>query len=634
MKITELLQPVGISLGQAAGTKDEIIHRLADLMEKTGALTDKAQYIEDLKIREASGTTGIGEGIAIPHAKSKGVSKSQLVSMTVPNGTDYESLDGTPTNLFFMIAVPENSNDEHLKVLSRLSTMLMDESFRKALLKATDKTTFLNTINQKEAEKFPEEFQGVLGNETKSGYDIVAVTGCPTGIAHTYMAAEGIINKAKEMGYNVKVETHGSTGIENALTTEEIANAKGVIIAADVAVDKSRFNGKRLVDTKVSDGINKPAELINRVLDESRPVYQASGQASAATEEDSHLTLGQKFYKHLMNGVSHMLPFVVGGGILIAVAFLLDDYTIDPSSFGSNTPLAAFFNQIGGAAFSFMLPVLAGYIGMSIADRPGLMVGMVGGYLANTGGAGFLGALAAGFIAGYLILLLRKVTEPLPRSMDGVKPMLIFPVFGILGIGAIMLLLLNPPLAQLNTIITDGLNNMGSSSKLLLGALLGAMMAVDMGGPVNKAAYVFGTASLASGSSAVMAAVMAGGMVPPLAISLSMLLFKDKYTEKDRQAIPTNIIMGMSFITEGAIPFAAADPLRVIPSMVVGSGLAGLLSMLFGCSLRAPHGGIWVIGVVENPVMYLVAVIAGAVAGAFILGILKKNVTEHKVDKF
>lgn len=634
MKITELLQPVGISLGQAAGTKDEMIHRLADLMEKTGALTDKAQYIEDLKIREASGTTGIGEGIAIPHAKSKGVSKPQLVSMTVPNGTDYESLDGTPTNLFFMIAVPENSNDEHLKVLSRLSTMLMDESFRKALLKATDKTTFLNTINQKEAEKFPEEFQGVLGNETKSGYDIVAVTGCPTGIAHTYMAAEGIINKAKEMGYNVKVETHGSTGIENALTTEEIANAKGVIIAADVAVDKSRFNGKRLVDTKVSDGINKPAELINRVLNESRPVYQASGQASAATEEDSHLTLGQKFYKHLMNGVSHMLPFVVGGGILIAVAFLLDDYTIDPSSFGSNTPLAAFFNQIGGAAFSFMLPVLAGYIGMSIADRPGLMVGMVGGYLANTGGAGFLGALAAGFIAGYLILLLRKVTEPLPRSMDGVKPMLIFPVFGILGIGAIMLLLLNPPLAQLNTIITDGLNNMGSSSKLLLGALLGAMMAVDMGGPVNKAAYVFGTASLASGSSAVMAAVMAGGMVPPLAISLSMLLFKDKYTEKDCQAIPTNIIMGMSFITEGAIPFAAADPLRVIPSMVVGSGLAGLLSMLFGCSLRAPHGGIWVIGVVENPVMYLVAVIAGAVAGAFILGILKKNVTEHKVDKF
>ncbi|MGX7076204.1 PTS fructose transporter subunit IIABC [Globicatella sanguinis] len=628
MKITELLQPVGISLGQAAGTKDEIIHRLADLMEKTGALTDKAQYIEDLKIREASGTTGIGEGIAIPHAKSKGVSKPQLVSMTVPNGTNYESLDGTPTNLFFMIAVPENSNDEHLKVLSRLSTMLMDESFRNALLKATDKTTFLNTINQKEAEKFPEDFQGVLGKDTNTGYDIVAVTGCPTGIAHTYMAAEGIINKAKEMGYNVKVETHGSTGIENALTTAEIANAKGVIIAADVAVDKSRFNGKRLVDTKVSDGINKPAELINRVLDESRPVYQATGQATAATEEDSNLTVGQKFYKHLMNGVSHMLPFVVGGGILIAVAFLLDDYTIDPSSFGSNTPLAAFFNQIGGAAFSFMLPVLAGYIGMSIADRPGLMVGMVGGYLANTGGAGFLGALAAGFIAGYLILLLRKVTEPLPRSMDGVKPMLIFPVFGILGIGAIMLLLLNPPLAQLNTMITDGLNNMGNSSKLLLGALLGAMMAVDMGGPVNKAAYVFGTASLASGSSAVMAAVMAGGMVPPLAISLSMLLFKNKYTEKDRQAIPTNIIMGMSFITEGAIPFAAADPLRVIPAMVVGSGLAGLLSMLFGCSLRAPHGGIWVIGVVENPVMYLVAVIAGAIVGAFILGTLKKNINE------
>lgn len=629
MKITELLQPAGISLGQAAGTKDEVIHRLADLMEQTGALTDKALYIEGLKAREASGTTGIGEGVAIPHAKSKGVSKPQLVSMTVPNGTDYESLDGQPTHLFFMIAVPENSNDEHLKVLSRLSTMLMDECFRQDLLKATDKSEFLAIINKKEAEKFPEDFQSVLGNASNHGYDIVAVTGCPTGIAHTYMAAEGIINKAKEMGYNVKVETHGSTGIENALTADEIANAKGVIIAADVAVDKSRFNGKRVVDTKVSDGINKPAELINRVLDESRPVYQATGQATSATaEEDSHMTVGQKFYKHLMNGVSHMLPFVVGGGILIAVAFLLDDYTIDPANFGSNTPLAAFFKEIGGAAFSFMLPVLAGYIGMSIADRPGLMVGMVGGYLANSGGAGFLGALAAGFIAGYLILLLRKVTEPLPRSMDGVKPMLIFPVFGILGIGVIMLLLLNPPLSQLNTMITDGLNNMGNSSKLFLGALLGAMMAVDMGGPVNKAAYVFGTASLASGSSAVMAAVMAGGMVPPLALSLSMLLFKNKYTEKDRQAIPTNIIMGMSFITEGAIPFAAADPLRVIPSLIVGSGLAGLLSMLFGCSLRAPHGGIWVIGVVENPVMYLVSVIAGAVVSAFILGILKKKISE------
>ncbi|MFM1581515.1 fructose-specific PTS transporter subunit EIIC [Helcococcus bovis] len=624
MKIRELLQLRGISLGQSPATKNEMISKLADLMFETGSLLDKNQYIQDVLKREESGTTGIGEGVAIPHAKSKGVKNPQLAAMTVPTGTDYDSLDGDPTNLFFMIAVPENSSDEHLKVLSRLSTMLMDKSFRDDLLNAKTNEEFLSIIEKKEMEKFPEEFKSVIYNNEDS-YDLLAITGCPTGIAHTYMSAESLINKAKEMGYTLKVETHGSTGVENQLTDEEIKNAKGIIIASDINIDKSRFNGKRLVVTKVSDGINRPGQLINNVLDENRPVYKAE-KTSETKVEDKNQSIGQTIYKHLMNGVSHMLPFVVGGGILIAIAFLLDDYSIDPSKFGSNTPFAALFMQIGGAAFSFMLPVLAGFIAMSIADRPGLAVGFVGGYLANTGGAGFLGALAAGFIAGYLIVFLRKITNVLPKSMDGVKPMLIFPVLGILGIGAIMLYILNPPLASVNTAISNWLNNMGSTSKLVLGIILGGMMAIDMGGPINKAAYVFGTASLASGPSTVMAAVMAGGMVPPLAISLAMLLFKNKFTSKDRQTIPTNIIMGLSFITEGAIPFAAADPLRVLPASVIGSALAGLLSMLFDCSLRAPHGGVWVIGVVQNPLMYLVAIVSGAIVGAIILGMLKKKV--------
>lgn len=624
MKIRELLQLRGISLGQSPATKNEMISKLADLMFETGSLLDKNQYIQDVLKREESGTTGIGEGVAIPHAKSKGVKNPQLAAMTVPTGTDYDSLDGDQTNLFFMIAVPENSSDEHLKVLSRLSTMLMDKLFRDDLLNAKTNEEFLSIIEKKEMEKFPEEFKSVISNNEDS-YDLLAITGCPTGIAHTYMSAESLINKAKEMGYTLKVETHGSTGVENQLTDEEIKNAKGIIISSDINIDKSRFNGKRLVVTKVSDGINKPGQLINNVLDENRPVYKAE-KTFETKVEDKNQSIGQTIYKHLMNGVSHMLPFVVGGGILIAIAFLLDDYSIDPSKFGSNTPFAALFMQIGGAAFSFMLPVLAGFIAMSIADRPGLAVGFVGGYLANTGGAGFLGALAAGFIAGYLIVFLRKITNVLPKSMDGVKPMLIFPVLGILGIGAIMLYILNPPLASVNTAISNWLNNMGSTSKLVLGIILGGMMAIDMGGPINKAAYVFGTASLASGPSTVMAAVMAGGMVPPLAISLAMLLFKNKFTSKDRQTIPTNIIMGLSFITEGAIPFAAADPLRVLPASVIGSALAGLLSMLFDCSLRAPHGGVWVIGVVQNPLMYLVAIVSGAIAGAIILGMLKKKV--------
>ncbi|MDO5026959.1 MAG: fructose-specific PTS transporter subunit EIIC [Tissierellia bacterium] len=624
MKITDILKASGIQLNQKAGSKPEIIDSLVKLMDQTGTLLDAVQYKKDVLAREKTGTTGIGEGVAIPHAKSKGVKKPGLVAMTIPQGSDFDSLDGEPTKLFFAIAVPESSNDEHLLVLSRLSTMLMDQDFRTSLLKAKNQEEFLRVVEEKEKEKFPGDFKGVVDSSNEASYDFLAVTGCATGIAHTYMAAEGLINKAKEMGYTIKVETHGSTGVENALTRDEIAHAKAIIIASDIGIEKSRFNGKKLIDTKVADGINKPKELIDRALSPSAPIYQSSKQVDSDERQD--LSLGQSIYKHLMNGVSHMLPFVVGGGILIAIAFLLDDYTIDPSKFGSNTPLAAIFNQIGGAAFGFMLPILAGFIGMSIADRPGLTVGVVGGYLANVGGAGFLGALAAGFLAGYIILLLRKITKPLPKSMDGIKPMLIFPVFGILSIGLIMTQVLNPPLASVNTAMSNWLNNMGDSSKIILGLLLGGMMAVDMGGPINKAAYVFGTASLANGSSTIMAAVMAGGMVPPLALSISMLLFKNKYTEKDRQAIPTNIIMGLSFITEGAIPFAAADPLRVIPASVLGSATAGLLSMLFNSSLRAPHGGLWVIGVISNPLGYLVAVGVGSLVGAIALGLLKKRV--------
>lgn len=627
MRIKDLIKKEAISLGQKPGSKEEIIDRLVDLMATTGALVDKDQYKKDVIKREEEGTTGIGEGVAIPHAKSRGVKHPQLVAMTIPQGTDYDSLDGDPTSLFFLIAVPENSNDDHLKLLSRLSTLLMDQDFREGLLRAKSQEEFLSIIEKKEEEKFPEDFSSTIGEDKLDSYDLLAVTGCPTGIAHTYMAAEALKSKASEMGYTMKVETHGSTGVENKISQEEIEKAKGIIIACDVSVEKSRFSGKRVVDTKVADGINKPEALIERVLDEKTPLFKAEGEKVEEKGEEK-TGFGQSFYKHLMNGVSHMLPFVVGGGILIALAFLFDDYTIDPANFGTNTPVAATFKQIGDAAFGFMLPILAGFIAMSIGDRPALAVGFVGGYLASSGGSGFIGALVAGFISGYLILLLRKLTKGLPKSMDGVKPMLIFPVLGILGIGLVMIFLLNPPLAALNTAITNRLNGMSNVSKLLLGFLLGGMMSVDMGGPINKAAYVFGTASLANGSSQVMAAVMAGGMVPPLALSLSMLLFKDKYTEKERQSILSNFIMGLSFITEGAIPFAAADPLRVLPACVIGSGVCGLLSMAFSCSIRAPHGGIRVIGVVENPLLYLVAILVGTVISALLLGIFKKKIEE------
>lgn len=628
MKIIELLNKNSIKLGESPANKNDLISKLVDLMDNSGNLIDKELYKKDVLLREKSGTTGIGGGVAIPHAKSKAVKFPQLAAMTVPKGSDFDSLDGEDTKLFFLIAVPEKSNDEHIILLQRLSTMLMDESFINNLLNSQNEDEFLKIIEEKEKEKFPDDFKKENVNTSDKSYDILAVTGCPTGIAHTFMAAESLKNKANEMGYSMKVETHGSTGVENTLTNEEIQNAKGIIIASDVGIEKSRFSGKRLIETKVSNGISKPKELILKSLDENTALYNSSKKIK--TEEVSEKSsFGQTLYKHLMNGVSHMLPFVVGGGILIALAFLLDDYSIDPSNFGSNTPIAAIFNQIGGAAFGFMLPVLAGFIGMSIADRPGLTVGFVGGFLANTGGAGFLGALVAGFLSGYIIILLRKITKPFPKSLDGLKPILIFPLFGILSIGLIMLLILNPPLAALNEYITNWLNTMGSGSKITLGLLVGGMMAIDMGGPINKAAYLFGTASLAQGSSLVMAAVMAGGMVPPLALSLSMILFKNKYSEKDRQTILTNLIMGLSFITEGAIPFAAADPIRVISASVVGSGIAGMLSMIFNCSLRAPHGGIWVIGVIENPIKYLIAIAIGSLVSALLLGILKKKVDNN-----
>lgn len=628
MKIIELLNKNSIKLGESPANKNDLISKLVDLMDNSGNLIDKELYKKDVLLREKSGTTGIGGGVAIPHAKSKAVKFPQLAAMTVPKGSDFDSLDGEDTKLFFLIAVPEKSNDEHIILLQRLSTMLMDESFINDLLNSQNEDEFLKIIEEKEKEKFPDDFKKENVNTSDKSYDLLAVTGCPTGIAHTFMAAESLKNKANEMGYSMKVETHGSTGVENTLTNEEIQNAKGIIIASDVGIEKSRFSGKRLIETKVSNGISKPKELILKSLDENTALYNSSEKIK--TEEVSEKSsFGQTLYKHLMNGVSHMLPFVVGGGILIALAFLLDDYSIDPSNFGSNTPIAAIFNQIGGAAFGFMLPVLAGFIGMSIADRPGLTVGFVGGFLANTGGAGFLGALVAGFLSGYIIILLRKITKPFPKSLDGLKPILIFPLFGILSIGLIMLLILNPPLAALNEYITNWLNTMGSGSKITLGLLVGGMMAIDMGGPINKAAYLFGTASLAQGSSLVMAAVMAGGMVPPLALSLSMILFKNKYSEKDRQTILTNLIMGLSFITEGAIPFAAADPLRVISASVVGSGIAGMLSMIFNCSLRAPHGGIWVIGVIENPIKYLIAIAIGSLVSALLLGILKKKVDNN-----
>lgn len=629
MRITDLLSEEGIVLGQKLTDKQDAIDKLVALQDKAGNLLNKESYKRGIIAREEQGSTAIGEGIAIPHAKNSGVKKPGLVAMTVPEGVDYDALDGQPSNLFFMIATPEKGGDVHLEVLSRLSTLLMDEDFRKELLSASDKKAFLRAIDRAESARFGEEEQP---SETeKNGYRILAVTACPTGIAHTYMAAEALEKKAKEMGYALKAETNGSGGAKNVLTKEEIANCDGIIVAVDKNVDMARFDGKPVLKVKVADGIHKPEQLIQKVIDGQVPVYHHHGAVEKEEKAGSE-GIGRQIYKHLMNGVSHMLPFVIGGGILIAIAFLLDDYEIDPANFGTNTPLAAWFKTIGGYAFNFMLPILAGYIAMSIADRPGLIAGFVGGTLASVGAtfaapggevsSGFLGALVAGFLGGYLILGLERLCDKLPKALEGIKPVLIYPVVGLLLIGVVMCAI-NPFVAMLNTALTNGLNSMNGSSKILLGLVLGGMMSADMGGPINKAAYVFGTASLASDGFDIMAAVMVGGMVPPLAIALATTFFKKCFTEEERKSGVVNYIMGLCFISEGAIPFAAADPLRVIPSCVIGSGVAGALSMAFGCTLRAPHGGIFVFPVVGNWPLYLVALFAGSLVGMVVLVFLK-----------
>ncbi|MDQ0148797.1 fructose-specific PTS transporter subunit EIIC [Eubacterium multiforme] len=626
MRIIDLLKEEGIELNSKVTSKEEALNKLVDLMDKEGNLSNKEVYKEAVLKREELSTTGIGDGIAIPHGKSKAVKKAGLSSIVVKDGIDFDSLDGQPAKLFFMIAAPEEANNLHLDVLARLSTILMDEDFRNKLINANSKEEYLKLIDEKEKEKFETEKSEEKNEE---GYRVLAVTACPTGIAHTYMAAESLEEKAKQMGISIKVETNGSGGAKNVLTKEEIENADCIIIAADKNVDMARFDGKRLIKTKVANGIHKAQELIEEATSGKAPIYHADGQSQGGDESIEKEGVGHTIYKHLMNGVSHMLPFVIGGGILIALAFLFDDYSINPANFGMNTPFAAFLKTVGGTAFGFMLPVLSGYIAMSIGDRPALAVGFVGGMLANQGGSGFLGALLAGFIAGYLVLLLKKIFSKLPQDLEGLKPVLLYPFFGILLIGAIIIFVINPPVSAINAGLTNTLNSMGESSKVVLGIVLGGMMAVDMGGPINKAAYVFGTAGLASGQFDIMAAVMVGGMVPPLAIALCTTFFKNRFTKRERQSGITNYIMGLSFITEGAIPFAAADPLRVIPACVIGSAVAGGLSMMFGCSLRAPHGGIFVVPVIGNPLGYLIALGVGAIVGMFLLAILKKPLKEN-----
>lgn len=639
MKITDLLSEEAIQINGVANSKNEVIDKMVDLMTKNGNINDKEKYKQAVLKREEEGTTGIGEGIAIPHGKSDAVSKPGLSAMVVPNGVEFNSLDGQPAKLLFLIAAPNTKDNVHLDVLSRLSTLLMDTEFRSALLNAKSPKEFLACIDRAEKTKI---------NETKqenSGYEILAITACPTGIAHTYMAAESLEKMGEQLGYKVKVETHGQSGVKNKFTKEDIKNAKAVIIAADTKVDLSRFDGKKLVKAKVADGINKPKELIEHVLSDDAKVYHSSNKSNQE-DDDIKEGVGTRIYKHLMNGVTHMLPFVVGGGILIAIAFLLDDYEINPANFGKNTPLAAFFKTIGDSAFNVMLYILAGYIAMSIADRPGLAVGFVGGILAVQGttfaslsdstitlvSSGFLGALIAGFVGGYIVVLLKKICSYLPNSIEGIKTILLYPVFGILLIGLFMLAI-NPYVASINTAINNYLTSMGTANKILLGALLGGMMAVDLGGPVNKAAYAFGTGMLASGQYEIMAAVMAGGMVPPLAIAFLATAFPRKIPKKDKQAAYVNYIMGLSFISEGAIPFASADPLRTIPSFIVGSAVTGALSMFFNCTLRAPHGGIFVIATIGHPLKYILAIVAGAIVSALIMAKLKKNLPEYNKSK-
>lgn len=644
MRITELLKKESIELGVAVESKDAAINKLTRLMEAGGRLKDRAGYKEGILAREAQGSTAVGDGIAIPHAKVAAVKEPGLAAITVPSGVDYEAFDGSLANLIFMIAAPAEGADVHLEALARLSTLLMTPDFKDNLIHAVSKEEFLNIIDQAETAKYGAKEEGEIGagkaetEPNKAKYRLLAVTACPTGIAHTYMAAENLESTAEKMGITLKAETDGSGGAQNVLTREEIQQADAIIVAADREIEMARFDGKRVLQVPVADGIHKAKELIEKAASGQAPVYHYIGGEGASASGGAGDSTGRKIYKHLMNGVSHMLPFVIGGGLLIALAFLFDDYSIDPSNFGKNTPLAAYLKTIGDQAFGLMLPVLSGYIAMSIADRPGLAVGFVSGTVAKMGmtfanpdggavNAGFLGALFAGFAGGYLVLGLKKALSKLPKSLEGIKPVLLYPLIGIF-LGAVVTTFINPYMGMINDGLTNFLSGMGGASRIALGMIVGAMMSIDMGGPFNKASYVFGTAQLAEGNFEVMAAVMAGGMVPPIAIALCTILFKKKFTKKECQTGIVNIIMGLSFITEGAIPFAASDPLRIIPSCAVGAALAGGLSMFFGCTLRAPHGGIFVLPTIGNPLGYLAAVLIGSVVGCVILSILKKNLEE------
>ena len=635
MRIRELLSSQSIALGAESANKKDIIEKMTVLMEASGNLTDRKQYLAGVLEREKEGTTGIGEGIAIPHAKNAAVKSAGLAAMVLKKPVDFDSLDGEPVKLFFMIAAPDNGANEHLEALSRLSAMLMDDTFREKLIRSENVDEFLKIIDEKERSQSEKEEKKAAVVDQETGYKVLAITACPTGIAHTFMAAESLEAKGKELGIPVKVETQGADGAKNVLTAQEIEEADGIIIAADKNVDLARFNGKKVLITKVADGIHKPEELIRKVENGDVPVYHHDGQMETETGEVKE-SFGRKIYKDLMNGVSHMLPFVIGGGILIAIAFLLDDYSIDPSNFGKNTPVAAYFKTIGEYAFGMMLPVLAGFIAMSIADRPGLAVGFVAGLVAKAGctfvnpaggdvNAGFLGALFAGFAAGYVVLGLKKLTSKIPQSLNSIRPMIIYPVAGIL-LGAVVTTIINPFMGMINDALTGALNSMNGTSRVLLGTICAGMQSVDMGGPVNKTSYVFATSQLAEGNFEIMASVMAGGMVPPLAIAFCTTFFKNRFTKKERESGIVNYLLGLSFISEGAIPFAASDPLRVIPSCIIGSAVAGGLSMFFECTLRAPHGGIFVLPTIGHPLMYALSILIGSLVGCVVLGILKKPV--------
>jgi len=627
-----------IRLDGAPANKKEALDQMVELMAKSGKINDIEAYRQLVYAREEESTTGVGEGIAIPHGKGDAVDAPGLAAMVVPKGVEFESLDGKTVNLIFLIAAPNTKDNVHLDVLSKLSMLMMDETFSENLRSAKSVDEFLAVINTADAAK--SESAEVTAEAAEGQFKVLGVTSCPTGIAHTYMAAEGLEKAAKARGFQIKVETRGSGGAKNVLSDSEIQEADCIIVAADAQVPMDRFDGKRVIECPVSDGISKANELMEQAWAGNVPVFKGNGAAKSAASTKNKGSIGHQVYTQLMNGVSHMLPFVVGGGILIALAFLIDGLSVDMNSlsaearanFGSITPMAKLFKDIGGVAFGFMLPVLAGFIAMAIGDRPALAVGFVGGMMASAGKSGFLGALVAGFVAGYLIVILRKACDKLPQAIEKIAPVLIYPVLGVLIIGLFMNFAVEPIMGGINTALNNGLTSMGGSSKLILGGILAAMMAIDMGGPFNKAAYVFGTASIASGNFDVMAAVMVGGMVPPCAIALATIIFKNKFTKEERDNGPMNFIMGLAFITEGAIPYAAADPLHVLPACMIGSGVAGALSMLFNCTLMAPHGGIFVVPVVGNALLYLVALVAGTLVSAVLLGTFKKKAVEQEAD--